>query len=207
MVVFGQSPTGTKWAFVHIPKTGGTSVLAALIPFLKEPKGPRVPPKGKLGWQNPWHRASARRFTTQHDTVASTGGGVREFKGRLIFTVGRSPYSRFESLWNAFCPKHPPKPEDVLKASKRVRLCRPQVYWLEPLLSRVRILRFENLAFEMMCLLLDLGYALPENWQMPHENSRPCRNNEFYYQEHGGLLRQAVRSVYDKDFEWLSLKE
>ena len=59
-----------KFVFIHIPKTGGSSMTAVLAPFLRKPKP--VPPDGTHGWQDRHHRHSISRPTLRRRILASS---------------------------------------------------------------------------------------------------------------------------------------
>lgn len=86
-----------KLIYAHVPKTGGSSVTAALRPYLKcrVPEN-RIQPPGTKGWQSQWHELGGMqqpRSVVQNELNPLIADGYR-------IAVGiRSPYERLASMW------------------------------------------------------------------------------------------------------------
>lgn len=80
--------------FAHVPKTGGSSITAALRPFLDAPADPL--PVDTKGWQNQWHA-----FGGQHTNYESVRRDVEPLleAGYRMTTSVRSPFDRLASMW------------------------------------------------------------------------------------------------------------
>ena len=81
-----------KFVFHHVPKTGGSSITAALAPFCNRWKG--VLPEEKHGWQVQFHRIGMH---TQLEIIKSAGELLAEY---FSFAFVRNPYEVVVSAWD-----------------------------------------------------------------------------------------------------------
>jgi len=92
-----------KLGFIHIPKTGGSTITAALAPY--SDYGANVPPREKGGWQLRYH------FGSKHMHAIEAPGS----EGFLIAAFKRDPWDRALSVWS-FNQMHPKETfEDFLQ--------------------------------------------------------------------------------------------
>ena len=88
-----------KAIYIHIEKTGGSSITALLAPYISEKyrdKNPRVPGSG-FGWRQTWH------INDEHDKFAQSILVLDKFgidpQKYFKFTIVRNPYSWILSIW------------------------------------------------------------------------------------------------------------
>lgn len=168
-------------AFVHIPKTGGTSIETALDMRKKEcffHGGPPLPEDFYNGWA----------IHPQHMTPAQCRKRIPGFDKMFKFTVIRDPYTRVLS--------------DVLKTNcTQKELIRKIKKWARKKhshrLSQIDyltdcdydfILTFENLSSDWEELCKKLGISV----SLPHANKSKCNCN---YDE---LLTAEVKELLDE---------
>ena len=80
-----------KFAFYHYPKTGGSSITAALAPYLRYPK--EVPPIERGGWQGRHHIDGL-----QHEPIKLVT--VKPPTDYLKAVFIRNPFEIIVSAWN-----------------------------------------------------------------------------------------------------------
>lgn len=202
-----------RMIYIHVPKTGGSSVTVALLPFLG---GVGRNPKlvvGKLGWQKWAHYRGMMH--------AGSRGGVgleplvRWPKYRVLITV-RNPWDRFASLARNLHKRNGKNLWDgnLWTLERRLRGTRkfPRRYWFQacarwlPQGREVRVLRFERLAEdwrEWVRWERSAGEfsSLPSE-ELPHVNrSRKKEDWREYYPEGDVDLVEAVRRRFHEDVD------
>ena len=80
-----------KFAFYHYPKTGGTSITAALAPYLRYPQ--KVPVIDRSGWQGRHHIDGIQHVPLKWVTVTPPADYLK-----AVFV--RNPYEIVVSAWN-----------------------------------------------------------------------------------------------------------
>ena len=85
-----------KLGFIHVPKTGGSSISAALTPHAQNAHGRKIKP-GNTGWLSDWNHGSPHSYSCIQ---------MREFDGVCSSRDGwtfacfvRSPWTLMESLY------------------------------------------------------------------------------------------------------------
>jgi len=168
--------------FVHVPKTGGSSITAALAKFTRVP----LPEKDEHGWQSRHH-------------VGPMHATLEESRDRLpagTFTFGfvRNPWDQALSL-HTFLRNDPGESlRDFLKRSDwRVQMyLRPQGDWVDgcDFVGRFEALQYD---FDQVCALQSMPPAL-----LPHRNNFPRA-----YAAHDEETAQLVRDRWPSDCERL----
>ena len=80
-----------KFAFYHYPKTGGTSITAALAPYLRYPQ--KVPVVARSGWQGSHHLDGIQHAPIRFVTITPPTDYVK-----AVFI--RNPFDVVVSAWN-----------------------------------------------------------------------------------------------------------
>ncbi len=173
-----QSIDGT-FAFYHVPKTGGLSIGAALIPFLKlNPRGLVKPSEPSRVYH--WHGLH---------TAATVASGTRK---RCAFV--RNPWHRALSRWRwyrnpgesflSFWRRMPSGPVLGPEPHERsMNIVKPMLYYCNPRFDFIG--RFENLASDFVRMCEFVGIDPPS---LPHENRQLSS---------GPVLGPDWRSLYD----------
>ena len=182
--------------FVHIAKTGGSSITYALAPYLR--KGPHRL-EGK-GWQIPYH-ATGHMHEPLSRSLAKLGTKPDRF-----FTVVRNPFSRVVSCFLN-------RPADLrslgtllefLDARKRDamarrdHLSRPACWYLDRDVD-LTVLRFENLENDFREFMTTLGPPF-DSLSLPHVLNR---NHPPYQQvlADDAVSVLLIKEIYAQDFE------
>ena len=89
-----------KIIYIHIEKTGGTSIAALLLPYISEKyrsKNARMPDSGR-GWRKTWHiNRQHAKFSESLTIIDQLNIDPQEY---FKFTVVRNPYSWLLSVWD-----------------------------------------------------------------------------------------------------------
>lgn len=207
------SLTSKKFLFVHVYKTAGMSLRAALVPHLLTPFQERVNRlnsffgRGDRYDYSPLPKHSSARICRDHF-------GADEFAKYESFAVVRNPWDWQVSLYN-YVLSHPQHHQFELisgfqsfdkyirwRCEHEVRLQRDLI--CEPGTSQIlvkRLMRFETLKddFAEFCRSMDIAASLPH---LNKSTSRPWR--EFYTEETRVLVAEAFKpdiSLFGYSFE------
>ena len=82
-----------KFVFHHVPKTGGSSITAALAPYCRNYEGV-VPPDDTPKWQMAFHQP----HWMHHPVSGYVAGDIPE--GYYSFAFVRNPFDAVVSAWN-----------------------------------------------------------------------------------------------------------
>ncbi|MEM7741130.1 MAG: sulfotransferase family 2 domain-containing protein [Pseudomonadota bacterium] len=195
--------------YIHIPKTGGTSIESYFQEVLNIPDE-ALPALGVFinGKGSPLERQNGHNTLGMYERYYFNGPIPEDFR---VFAVVRNPIKRFwsEYNWRRLPPPRRFPIHSTLPANLLIRLSekpipilkdlnshmRPQHTYLEgESLSRVRILRQETLSDDFAAMCRDWG--LP-NTPLPRSNTspkqRPVKNRE--------KIENWVRTFYAEDFK------
>jgi hypothetical protein len=172
-----------KLIFIHIARTGGTSIEAALV---------------GCDW---WDIDPA----SKHLSAAQTRQlyGEEFWNAYLKFTVVRNPWDRLVSMWATGWWHTTPPQADAAEFRTFVRQLRPHpherygsLFYHEILDEPIdRVLRFERLAEEFRDLLRDVGSP---DVPLPHRERRNRGNFRDYYDPE---TRDLVGRLFARDIE------
>ena len=180
-----------KFAFVHIPKTGGTTITSLLLPYLG-----RGPKRGK-GWQTYYHTFGMH-------------GGIREFNGAkkyFKFAFVRNPWDWLVSLYKsgaikkrAGYVKRPSWEKMISLLSKKHP--QPQLSWLtiNGKIAVDYIARLEDIDNEVDYIFKKLGLKYNK---IPH---RLKRGRPHYTEWYNDKSRKIVARVFRKDIKMFGYK-
>lgn len=90
-----------KLIFIHIYKTGGSSITKLLLPYITEGFRSKRTKIAGGGWQNTWHfdRNQHSKFSDVLPRLEKSGINTDEY---FKFVFVRNPYSWILSIWNNF---------------------------------------------------------------------------------------------------------
>ena len=202
-----------KFVFIHIPKTAGTSITAAIAPFSLY-KHEKMKTTGK-GFQVPYH--------VPIRLVSKIHSGIRDkhlIRGRINFTyfkfsVVRNPWDRMRSLWHIYGqykPKRLKKPEIPFKefifslhkikndnVHRKINL--PCSWWLtEKDGESLRVdfvAKFENIEEDWKYICKRIGIDVP----LPHQNTRDWKTEgpTTYRKYYDSESRDKIARIFHED--------
>ena len=193
-----------KFIFVHIPKSAGSSITEALIPYLdKKRSGKAI---GDRGWQIEYHSAGGMH-SGLNDKRLKKLESVRN--GYCVFSVVRNPWDRATSYYRCGWMGKNPSFVDACKSGTTGwhRFTDPQVNWLCGNDSSPDFLiRFERLSEDWLTLCEKLGIEhvqLPEN--LMRDNSTRGNSWKKYYENDEDAI-STIGKIYKKDIERFGYK-
>tara|TARA_Y100000389_G_scaffold202629_1_gene248489 strand:- start:52 stop:624 length:573 start_codon:yes stop_codon:yes gene_type:complete len=173
-----------KWAFIHIPKTAGTSINKILL------------------------TDKNTKFLTSHDSIR-----LLPEDDLYTFTFVRNPYTRFLSAWNHGVRKNK-YTSDLKDFIKNINLndvwLLPQSYYINEGKTKNKkvnfIGKYENLKKDFQIVLNKVGIqgTLEHLNRNPIYNNHPTLNQENYYlstYKHKTWVRDFVKETYYNDFK------
>lgn len=184
-----------KFIFIHIPKTGGSSVSYALKAYANE----KVQiANSRVGRGRGIAVTDSKGANVKHLHLYGILRLNPEYKNYFSFTIVRNPYDRTMSyfFWN-----NGNKPFDREKFIIFVKKCNDFQfrYVTEPGTGKLlvkRILKFEDLNAEIKSLPISIP-------GLPHLNKSHNSSGNFYDKE----LRELVYEKFKKDFELFGYKK
>lgn len=200
-----------QFIFVHVPKTGGTSLRKILAPHSLKPNRTRL--RGLLS-HLPMPEAPEKAWLRVHDTAywGSLKLPREMFENYFKFAVVRNPYDyavsyfEFQRGRRSAPPLMDAKREFLLylQRIRRRQLIKniTQQHWLTDWQGRLivdHVLRFEYLDAEMPILLAKLGIEWTK--PLPKENRSKRDRLENYYSEEAIAL---VQNLFRQDFDLFS---
>jgi hypothetical protein len=107
-----------KFIFIHIYKTGGSTITDILSPYVDEKFRSKAVKKEGMGWQPTWHinKGQHDKFSQCLSSLDSLNLNLDEY---FIFTFVRNPYTWILSVWNNFY-RYPTgnSPQDIVTTIK-----------------------------------------------------------------------------------------
>jgi len=174
-----------RFIFIHINKTGGSSVEKALnIPFEHKTALEKIGEIGRDSWdkkltftvvRNPWDKVVSHYYYRVKTNQTGLRDNPVEFKEWVKRTYGKKDSFYYD------------KP----------RMFMPQIEWITDENGKVlvdEIIHFENLGNEFNALLKKLG----KNTTLPHEKKSNRKNYHEYYDAE---TIEIVRDWFKKDIE------
>ncbi len=212
--------TSHNFLFVHVPKTAGTAMTAALEPFAVS--GTRTIWRRALR-RLPLREAPDRAYFRKHETAADMQRkmGSEAFAGFLKFAAVRNPFdhavSHYEYLKEFRNPGLAARFAEMSFAQYldwRMTRHGPfvpfftvlpdQTHWLVDHSGRMlvdRVLRFETLAEDFAALTAELGLGAVAMARINPTRAKAAGRRLDSYYDAGTLER--VRRLYDRDFDLL----
>ena len=191
--------TGQKFIFLHIPKTGGCSVIKCLESYCDVKK---------FKWGHPTFGGYYRVFNYHK-------WDINDYK---IFTFVRNPYDRLVSTYNYLKAGGTTPGDRKIRDSLnlftltfeefvhliadtdtrgKIQHCLPQVKFIEPEQGwdKINIFRFENINndFTHACEYVGIG-----SHKLPHLNKSKHTHYTEYYND---STRKLVHDIYKEDIE------
>ena len=200
------SHTQKKFLFVHVYKTAGMSLRAALIPYLLTPFQRSVNKVGgALGRKEFFNCSPLPKHASARECIDHFG--EKEFLSYESFAVVRNPWDWQVSLYNYMMKNSSHRQHDLISSFKgfdgyvrwrcgeEVKLQRDLV--CEPGTENVlvkRLMRFETLEadYGKFCLEMKISCDLPH---LNKSSERPWREN--YTDETAGLVAAAFQADID----------
>jgi len=210
--------TSHNFIFVHVPKTAGTALTAALAPFATT--GTRTPMRRAIRWL-PLHEAPDRAYFRKHETAADMAKkmGLPAYYGFHRFTVVRNPFehavSHYEYLKEFRNPKLAARFAamsfgDYLTWRTTARglfvpsftVIPDQAHWLVDAHGQLlvnRVMRMESLSDDFATLTTDLGLSGVTMQRInPTQAKQKDRPLASYYDSD---TLDRVRQLYARDFD------
>lgn len=179
----------TDWAFVHITKTGGTSIRR----YLKMPKNSNATGRKHVRYDEMKKMMDPQRFSELR-----------------FFAVVREPFDRMKSYWQYRMRKRVEAGKDLFSFDEFLQrlpsycndtnVGRPQSDYLKEhgvFQDHVHLLRFENLESELMAFAK--GHEMMTLETFPHQNQ--SFEPEGFNGEYTPAMRDMVREFCHEDFE------
>lgn len=187
-----------KFCYPHAPKTGGSSITKALLPFIDLPRNNyslesilTAASLSQHGWQTRAH-AKGRMHSVLKDNPPA---------GWVVVAVVRNVWDRATSLANAYSGGDLRALVEG-RVSRRPQFCRPQTTWIAGAgKAEVCEIRHEHIAEDFFMFCKDRG--IPFEGEFPHCLQRPNKPpwRSLYEGYEGKWARNAVANVYRSDIE------
>ena len=186
-----------KTVFIHIPKTGGTSIRISLLKHSHF--------ENTYSGNNPHNMLKRMEKTFGHDIVENS----------FSFSIVRNPWERIVSLYEMHRRKNKFLDDIdfrtfIVKLDKKRSFKIPknfytdQIKWLRNANDKIginKIYRFENLdsAWEDICLNIGIEHTL-----LPHNNKNEYDRSYHYYYDN--ITRPIVARWHEKDIDYFGFE-
>ena len=183
-----------KFIFHHVPKTGGSSITAAIAPHCKNYQGV-MPLDETHGWQFTFHQP----YYMHHAVRLLEPEDIPE--GYFSFAFVRNPFSAVVSAWN------PKMNFDEFVEEKIFTALEPVARWTQfDYLTNEDgtmlvdfIGRYEKLAEDFYEVIGRIGVPL---MMLPKRNITKNKLHDNYREYYSPLSRRIVEEKYKKDLEF-----
>ena len=183
-----------KFIFHHVPKTGGSSITAAIAPHCKNYQGV-MPLDETHGWQFAFHQP----YYMHHAVRLLEPEDIPE--GYFSFAFVRNPFSAVVSAWN------PKMNFDEFVEEKIFTALEPVARWTQfDYLTNEDgtmlvdfIGRYEKLAEDFYEVIGRIGVPL---MMLPKRNITKNKLHDNYREYYSPLSRRIVEEKYKKDLEF-----
>lgn len=207
-----------KCRFLHIPRTGGTAVIAALLPFTGDEFEDRWKPKTGTDYYNlMWNsKREGRSFGSKYHhamhNITVRDRLFKEFQNYFSFTIVRNPWDRALSLWKWQRYSQGRSLEDFLLAIRNGEFRRtyhgdlawPQMHWIkgDRGFGVDSVLNTELLEDHLNEIKCDLGNdGIEEYIPVPKANLHEDRRTRFDLFDKNTI--ELVAEIYREDIDRL----
>jgi len=185
-----------KFVFHHVPKTGGSSITAALAPYCRNYEGV-VASEDTKGWQWGFHKP----YYMHHPIRSYEAGDIPE--GYYSFAFVRNPFSAVVSAWNPTKFKHFDEFVDhEIFTGVEIVGRYTQMGWLADEAGNLLVDcvgRYENLAQDFYEIVGTIGVPL---MILPKRNITKDKVHDSYREYYSPTSRHLVERKYKKDLEY-----
>ena len=185
-----------KFVFHHVPKTGGSSITAALAPYCRNYEGV-VASEDTKGWQWGFHKP----YYMHHPIRSYEAGDIPE--GYYSFAFVRNPFSAVVSAWNPTKFKHFDEyVEHEIFTGVEIVGRYTQMGWLADEAGNLLVDcvgRYENLAQDFYEIVGTIGVPL---MILPKRNITKDKVHDSYREYYSPTSRHLVERKYKRDLEY-----
>ena len=185
-----------KFVFHHIPKTGGSSITAALAPYCRNYEG-EIPTEESFGWQTRFHHP----YYMHYPVRGFESGDIPE--GYYSFAFVRNPFEAVVSAWN---PKTFPYFDEFVDHQIYTGIeivgRYTQLGWLADESDNLLVDfvgRYENLAQDFYEVVGTIGVPL---MILPKRNISKDKVQDNYREFYSPTSRRLVERKYKRDLEY-----
>jgi hypothetical protein len=207
-----------QFIFVHIYKTGGSSLTRLLGPYVEEQYRAKVPRLEGAGWQGTWHYSGRQhaKLATLRSDPAWIAADLSQYR---LCTIVRNPYTWVLSVWNDFYRREIDAPPwftalfparqflDFCRLIRAARMglnpaiwgCSPQQSFIaDPEVTPAFVARFERLSEDIgnMLELLDIPYT-----EIPHEIRNHPEERSYARAFYDRESLSIINELFAADFE------
>ena len=185
-----------KFVFHHVPKTGGSSITAALAPYCRNYEGV-VPTEETHGWQPVFHQP----YYMHHPVSAYESGSIPE--GYYSFAFVRNPFEAVVSAWDPNKFKYfDAFVEHEIFTGKEFVARYSQFAYLTDEAGNLLVDfvgKYENLAQDFYNIVGTIGVPL---MILPKRNITKDKVHDSYREYYSPTSRHLVERKYKKDLEF-----
>ena len=185
-----------KFVFHHVPKTGGSSITAAIAPYCRNYEGV-VPREDTPKWQMAFHQP----HWMHHPISGYEAGDIPE--GYYSFAFVRNPFSAVVSAWVPTKFKHFDEfVEHEIFTGVEIVGRYTQLGWLADEVGNLLVDfvgRFENLVEDFYKVVGIIGVPL---MLFPKRNITKDKVHDSYREYYSPVSRRLIERKYKKDLEF-----
>ena len=184
-----------KFIFHHVPKTGGSSITAAIAPYCKNYQGV-MPLDETHGWQFVFHQP----YYMHHAVRLLEPGDIPE--GYFSFAFVRNPFAAVVSAWDSKMNFDEFVEEKIFTALEPVARWTQFDYLTDEKDGTMLvdfIGRYEKLAEDFYKVITMIGLPL---MMLPKRNITKNKLHDNYREYYSPVSRRIVEEKYKKDLEF-----